>query len=91
MNVGKRYILEEICDANGEKPTIVTYGQELNEQSYAIAKSEALVSGENADNIKLGNSFTQDWFATKRFHYIMANPPYGVTWKKIRILSSTKA
>ena len=82
VNVGKRYILEEICDADGEKPTIVTYGQELNEQSYAIAKSEALVSGENADNIKLGNSFTQDWFATKRFHYIMANPPYGVTWKK---------
>lgn len=82
VNVGKRYILEEICDKDGEKPTIVTYGQELNEQSYAIAKSEALVSGENADNIKLGNSFTQDQFATKRFHYIMANPPYGVTWKK---------
>lgn len=82
VNVGKRYILEEICDANGEKPSIVTYGQELNEQSYAIAKSEALVSGENADNIKLGNSFTQDHFSTKKFHYIMANPPYGVTWKK---------
>lgn len=81
VNVGKRYILEEICK-DSEKPTIVTYGQELNEQSYAIAKSEALVSGENADNIKLGNSFTQDQFATKRFHYIMANPPYGVTWKK---------
>ena len=81
VNVGKRYILEDICK-DGEKPTIVTYGQELNKQSYAIAKSEALVSGENADNIKLGNSFTQDHFATKRFHYIMANPPYGVTWKK---------
>ena len=75
-------VLVEICDANGEKPSIVTYGQELNEQSYAIAKSEALVSGENADNIKLGNSFTQDHFSTKKFHYIMANPPYGVTWKK---------
>lgn len=81
INVGKRYILEDICK-DSEKPTIVTYGQELNKQSYAIAKSEALVSGENADNIKLGNSFTQDHFATKRFHYIMANPPYGVTWKK---------
>ena len=65
-----------------QKPVITTYGQELNEQSYAIAKSEALVSGENADNIKLGNSFTQDRFPTSRFNYIMANPPYGVTWKK---------
>ncbi|MGM9686365.1 MAG: N-6 DNA methylase [Bacteroidaceae bacterium] len=82
VNVGKRYILEDICGDGSPKPTIMTFGQELNEQSYAIAKSEALVSGEDADNIKLGNSFTQDQFPTKRFHYIMANPPYGVTWVK---------
>ena len=82
VNVGKRYILEDICGDLEQKPVITTYGQELNEQSYAIAKSEALVSGENADNIKLGNSFTQDRFPTSRFNYIMANPPYGVTWKK---------
>lgn len=82
VNVAKRYILEEICADLEQKPVITTYGQELNEQSYAIAKSEALVSGENADNIKLGNSFTQDRFPTQRFNYIMANPPYGVTWKK---------
>lgn len=82
LNVGKRYIHEEICGGLEHKPIITTFGQELNEQSYAIAKSEALVSGENADNIKLGNSFTQDHFPTNRFNYIMANPPYGVTWKK---------
>ena len=82
VNVGKRYILEEICGDMEQKPVITTFGQELNEQSYAIAKSEALVSGENAENIKLGNSFTQDRFPTSRFNYIMANPPYGVTWKK---------
>ena len=81
VNVGKNFILENIC-TEGNTPTIRTYGQELNEQSYAIAKSEALITGENADNIKLGNSFTQDQFKTNRFHYIMANPPYGVTWKK---------
>ena len=81
VNVGKNYILENIC-SEGNTPTIRTYGQELNEQSYAIAKSEALITGENADNIKLGNSFTQDQFKSSRFHYIMANPPYGVTWKK---------
>lgn len=81
VNVGKNFILKNIC-TEGNSPTIRTYGQELNEQSYAIAKSEALITGENADNIKLGNSFTQDQFKTNRFHYIMANPPYGVTWKK---------
>ena len=45
FNVGKRYIMEEICGDSDVKPSIETYGQELNEQSYAIAKSEALVSG----------------------------------------------
>lgn len=82
VNVGKRYIYEEICAGTDEKPVINTYGQELNEQSFAIAKSEALVSGEVADNIRLGNSFTEDHFESHRFNYIMANPPYGVTWKK---------
>ncbi len=82
VNVGKRYILEDICADSDSKPTINTFGQELNEQSYAIAKSEALVSGENADNIQLGNTFTEDRFTGKRFNYIMANPPYGVTWRK---------
>lgn len=82
VNVGKRFIHEDICGDLTVKPTILTYGQELNEQSYAIAKGEALVSGENAENIALGNSFTDDHFKSKVFNYIMANPPYGVTWKK---------
>ena len=83
VNLGKKYILNTICDADGPKPTIVTYGQELNEQSYAVAKSEALITGEDAGNIVLGNTITDDRFTTKRFHYIMANPPYGVTWKSM--------
>lgn len=83
VNLGKKYILNKICDSDGPKPTIITYGQELNEQSYAIAKSEALITGENADNIALGNTITDDRFPSKRFHYIMANPPYGVTWKSM--------
>lgn len=81
VNVGREYIYTHLCD-EGVHPTINTYGQEINEQSYAIAKSEALITGENADNIRLGNTLTQDEFPAKRFHYIMANPPYGVTWKK---------
>lgn len=81
VNVGKRYILEELCK-EGNRPTIDTYGQELNGESYAIAKGEAMITGVNADNIMLGNTLTNDHFAAKKFHFIMANPPYGVTWKK---------
>lgn len=84
VNLGKKFILDKVCADSEHKPTLVTYGQELNEQSYAIAKSEALITGEDANNIKHGNSFSEDRFQGKTFHYMMANPPYGVTWKKDR-------
>lgn len=82
INLSKNYILDELCKDGEFKPTIKTYGQEINEQSYAIAKSEALITGENVDNIRLGNTFTADKFPNKHFHYQFANPPYGVTWSK---------
>ncbi|WP_320018924.1 class I SAM-dependent DNA methyltransferase [Labilibaculum manganireducens] len=82
VNLGKKYIEEVMFGDTTQKPTIKTYGQEINEQSFAIAKSEALITGEEANNIKYGNSFSDDQFVGKHFHYMMANPPYGVTWKK---------
>ena len=80
VNIGRDYILEQVCKDTA-KPTIKTYGQELNEVAFAIAKSEALITGSDADNIRLGNTLMQDHFEGKRFHYMMANPPYGITWK----------
>jgi len=82
INLSKNYILDELCKDSENKPTIRTYGQEINEQSYAIAKSDALITGENVDNIRHGNTFTEDRFVGKSFHYQFANPPYGVTWSK---------
>jgi len=61
---------------------VVMYGQELNEQTYAIAKSDVLIMGENAENIRYGNSFTQDKFKGQKFSYLLSNPPFGVSWKK---------
>lgn len=81
VNVGKKYILTEIC-TDGNVPTIKTYGQELNDQSFAIAKSESLITANDASNIKLGNTLTNDKFPSERFNFIMSNPPYGGTWKK---------
>ena len=82
VNLAKKYILDELLADSNYKPSIRTYGQEINEQSYAIAKSEALITGENINNIMHGNSFTNDKFYDKHFHYQLANPPYGVTWSK---------
>ena len=82
VNLAKNYVLDVLLSDSTNRPELKTYGQEINEQSYAIAKSEALITGENADNIRHGNTFTEDRFPDKHFHYQFANPPYGVTWNK---------
>lgn len=63
---------------------IVLYGQELNEQTYAISKSDVLIMGEDAENIQQGTSFTNDKFEGHKFNFMLSNPPFGVSWKKER-------
>jgi type I restriction enzyme M protein len=87
LTIGKEHILANI-NPNAE---IVTYGQEINPQSYAIAKSDALIMGEEADNIQPGNSFTEDKFTGKKFYYMLSNPPFGVSWKKEQEFIETEA
>ena len=58
------------------------FGQELNQESYAICKSDMLIKGQTPDNIKFGNSFTDDGLSTDKFDYMLSNPPFGVNWKK---------
>ena len=58
------------------------FGQEINPQSYSICKSDMLIKGHNADNIILGDSFTEDGHRGKTFRYMLTNPPFGVEWKK---------
>ncbi|MEO7101607.1 MAG: class I SAM-dependent DNA methyltransferase [Luteolibacter sp.] len=64
------------------------YGQDWNDGAWAVCKADMLIKGEDADNIRLGDSFTRDEFdrdssGTKyTFDYMLANPPFGVTWKQ---------
>ena len=74
----KEYIHNEI----NPDVEVVMYGQEINEQTYAIAKSDVLIMGENAENIRQGNSFSRDQFKGQRFSYMLSNPPFGVSWVK---------
>lgn len=60
---------------------ILVYGQELNEQTYAICKADMLIKGQDANNIKHGNTLSGDLFPTDKFDYIMMNPPFGREWK----------
>lgn len=60
------------------------YGQELNPQSFAICRSDMLVTGHDPDQIAFGNTLTEDAHKAKKFHYMLSNPPYGVDWKKYK-------
>jgi len=59
------------------------FGQELNPETYAICRSDMMLKGQDASHIVLGNSFSEDGFVGERFDYLLANPPFGVEWKKV--------
>ncbi|MGH9306019.1 MAG: type I restriction-modification system subunit M [Acidimicrobiales bacterium] len=59
------------------------FGQELNDETYAICRSDMMLKGQDASRIVAGNSFSDDGHKAARFDYMLANPPFGVEWKKI--------
>lgn len=60
------------------------YGQDYNDASYAICKADMVIKGQDVDNIRLGDTLTEDHFDDKKFDYGLSNPPFGVDWKDQR-------
>ena len=62
------------------------YGQDLDDEAFAVCRSDLFIKGKHAENIHLGDIFTEDAFAAdgpiSTFHYMLANPPFGVNWKR---------
>jgi len=78
LSIGKQWVKENI----NSDISIELFGQELNDQTYAICKSDQLISGENPENIYGPlSTLTKDQLKDNKFDYIIANPPYGVSWK----------
>lgn len=77
LSVAEEYLNELNPDARLE-----VFGQELNAESYAICKSDLLIKGQNASNIKKGNSISEDHLSDQKFDYLITNPPFGVKWEK---------
>ncbi|MCY9786962.1 type I restriction-modification system subunit M [Nocardiopsis sp. EMB25] len=78
---GMLSVAEERLLERNPKARLRLYGQEINDQSYAICKSDMIGKGQNVDNIKLGDTLAHDRFYNKHFDFCMSNPPYGVDWK----------
>lgn len=78
LSSGMEYLLEL-----NERASLKTFGQELNPESYAICKADMLIKGQHIDNIKLGNTLSNDQLRGHTFDYCLSNPPFGVDWKKV--------
>lgn len=72
---------ERILDFN-ENAEVRTYGQELNPETYAIAKADTMIRGGNPDNMALGSTLSNDQFEGYEFDYCISNPPFGSDWKR---------
>ncbi|WP_018868505.1 MULTISPECIES: class I SAM-dependent DNA methyltransferase [unclassified Thioalkalivibrio] len=75
---------EEYIQQISQDVSVSLHGQELNPESYAICKADMLIKGQDVENIKLGNTLSDDQHADDHFDYMLANPPFGVEWKKVQ-------
>lgn len=82
---GMLSVSEETIRAGNANANLGLYGQEYNDESWAICCADMLIKDEETDHIVLGDTLgdgkTFDGFPEKKFHYMLANPPFGVEWK----------
>jgi type I restriction enzyme M protein len=69
--------------AHNPAARLTLFGQELNDESYAICKADMLIRGQDVANIVAGNTLSDDGFPKNTFDYMLSNPPFGVEWKKV--------
>jgi len=72
-----------IKDPEGQiqaKGDVYLYGKEINDETYAICKSDMMIKGNNPENIRVGSTLSTDEFSAHRFDFMLSNPPYGKSW-----------
>jgi len=80
---GMLSIAEEYLRELNPGSQLEVFGQELNDESYAICRSDMMIKGQDASHIVSGNSFDEDGHKGATFDYCLANPPFGVEWKQV--------
>lgn len=72
-----------IKDPEGQiqaKGDVYLYGKEINDETYAICKSDMMIKGNNPENIRPNSTLSTDEFSAHRFDFMLSNPPYGKSW-----------
>lgn len=74
--------MEERIHALNPSTPVHCFGQEINSETYAIAKADMLIRGGDPNNMRFGDTLSEDQFPGYRFQYVISNPPFGIDWKK---------
>ena len=74
--------MEERIGALNDELDVNCFGQEINPSTFAIAKADMLIRGGNPDNMKFGDTLSDDKFVGYTFDYCISNPPFGIDWKR---------
>ena len=80
---GMLSVAEERLQELNPRARLTMFGQELNDESYAICKADMLIKGQDVGNIIPGNTLSDDGHPHRKFDYMLSNPPFGVEWKKV--------
>jgi type I restriction enzyme M protein len=80
---GMLSVAGEHLESMNPQARLTMFGQELNDESYAICKADMLIKGQDVANIIAGNTLSDDGHTHRKFDYMLSNPPFGVEWKKV--------
>lgn len=78
------FLFDAISEIKGFSNTVkvIPYGQELNPKTHAMALTSMMFQGFETENLKQGNTLSNDQLSGKKFHYCLSNPPFGIKWEK---------
>ncbi|WCC43295.1 class I SAM-dependent DNA methyltransferase [Tenacibaculum finnmarkense] len=80
LTESQNFIKDENGSIKAVNSSVYLYGKEINDETYAICKSDMMIKGDSPENIRLGSTLSADEFAGTTFNFMLSNPPYGKSW-----------
>ncbi|MFV8356850.1 type I restriction-modification system subunit M [Flavobacterium sp. XS1P32] len=80
LTEAQNFIKDEDGEIRAVNSDVYLYGKEINDETYAICKSDMMIKGNNPENIRVGSTLSTDEFAGTSFDFMLSNPPYGKSW-----------
>ena len=80
LTEAQNFIKDEEGEIRAINSDVYLYGKEINDETYAICKSDMMIKGNNPENIRVGSTLSTDEFAGTNFDFMLSNPPYGKSW-----------